>query len=89
MEDKLLIEPKFKNFGKRKTARQRRKEKQDKIGVGIMIGSAAGGGSAIYKTAKDRIEKEYGSKSSKKRKEKKTGGLIRQGKPKLAKKGYR
>ena len=89
MEDKLLIEPKFKNFGKRKTASQRRKETQDKIGAGIMIGSAIAGGAAISKKAKDKMEKDYGSESSEKRKEKKTGGLIRQGKPKLAKKGYK
>ena len=68
MSDIKLIKPKF-----RKSPRQKRKEKQDKIGAGIIGGSILAGGAALYKTAKDKIEKDYGRREPKK---KRTGGLM-------------
>ena len=74
MSDIKLIKPKF-----RKSPREKRKEKQDKIGAGIIGGSILGGAAALYKTAKDKIEKAYG-KSDKK----KGGGMIKAKSGKLA-----
>ena len=68
MSDIKLIKPKF-----RKSPREKRKEKQDKIGAGIIGGSILGGAAALYKTAKDKIEKDYGRRGPKK---KKAGGLL-------------
>ena len=55
MSELKLIDPKF-----RKTPRERRKEKQDKIGAGLMGGAAIGFGAAMYKTIEKQIEKDYG-----------------------------
>lgn len=55
MSDDLLIKPKF-----RKSPREKRKQKHDRIGAGIIAGSAIAGGAAIYKMAKNQLERDYG-----------------------------
>lgn len=68
MSDIKLIKPK-----KTLTARQRRKKKHDRIGAGLIAGSALGMGAAIIKGTKDKIDKAYGKNKVDK---KKIGGSM-------------
>jgi len=72
MSDFKLIEPKF-----RKTPRERKKEKYDRLGYGLAGASALGFGAAMSKVIKNKLDQDYGKVDKKN-----SGGVMLKGKQK-------